>query len=82
MGECRNRSIILDLGTRWSRVVSFTLRPLYPWENRPQYPLYRRLVGPQTRSIRFAGNRTPAFQAVARHSTDYAILIPVIWRYC
>jgi hypothetical protein len=30
---------ILDLGTRWRRVVSFTLRPLYPQVKSPRYPL-------------------------------------------
>jgi hypothetical protein len=31
-------------------VVSFTPLPLYPWEKSPQYPLDRRLSGPQSRS--------------------------------
>jgi hypothetical protein len=43
---------ILDLGTRRRRVVSFTLRPLYPRENSPQYPLDRRLGVPQSLSFR------------------------------
>jgi hypothetical protein len=43
---------ILDLGTRWRWVVSFTLRPLYPQGKRPSYPLDRRLGGPQSRSGR------------------------------
>jgi hypothetical protein len=38
---------ILDLGTSWC-VVRFTLRPLYFREKSPQYPLNRRLGGPQT----------------------------------
>jgi hypothetical protein len=37
--------LMLNLGPRWRRVVSFTSRPLYPW-----YPLYRSLVGSQSRS--------------------------------
>jgi hypothetical protein len=41
---------ILDLGTRWGRVVSFTPRPLYPQEKSPWYLLDRRLGGPQSRS--------------------------------
>jgi hypothetical protein len=73
MDEWRYSSTILDLGTRWRRVVSFTPRPLYPRGNRPRYPLYRRLGGPQSRSERHgeeknlasAGNRTPAVQPVA-----------------
>jgi hypothetical protein len=34
---------ILDLGTRWRSVVSFTPRPLYSQEKSPWYPLDRRL---------------------------------------
>jgi hypothetical protein len=43
-------SHILDLGTRWRWVVSFTPRPLYPQGKSPWYPLDRRLGGPQSRS--------------------------------
>jgi hypothetical protein len=43
---------ILDLGTRWRWVVSFTPRPLYPKKKSPWYPLDRRLGGPQSRSGR------------------------------
>jgi hypothetical protein len=42
----------LDLGTSWRWMVSFTLRPLYPWEENPRYLLDRRLGGPQSRSRR------------------------------
>jgi hypothetical protein len=41
---------ILDLGTRWRRVVSFTTRPLYSLGKSPWYPLDRRLDGTQNRS--------------------------------
>jgi hypothetical protein len=41
---------IVDLGTRWSWVVSFTPRPLNPQGKSPWYPLNRRLGGPQNRS--------------------------------
>jgi len=41
---------ILDLGTRWMWVVSFTPRPLYPKGKSPCYPLFRRLGGPHSRS--------------------------------
>jgi len=34
---------ILDLGTRWRWVVSFTIWPLYPQGRSPWYPLDRRL---------------------------------------
>jgi hypothetical protein len=43
---------ILDLGTRWKWVVSFTPRPLYSQGKSPCYPLDRRLGGPQNRSGR------------------------------
>jgi hypothetical protein len=43
---------ILDLGTRWRWVVSFTSRPLYHKGKNPWYPLDRRLGGPQSRSGR------------------------------
>jgi hypothetical protein len=36
---------ILDLGTRWRWVVSFTPRPLYSQGRSPGYPLDRRLGG-------------------------------------
>jgi hypothetical protein len=39
-------SRILDLGTRWRLVVSFTSRPLYPQGKSPWCPLDRRLGGP------------------------------------
>jgi hypothetical protein len=40
---------ILDLGTRWRWVVSFTPRPLYSRGKSPCYPLDRRLGGLQSR---------------------------------
>jgi hypothetical protein len=43
---------ILDLGTSWRWVVRFTPRQLYPPGKSPQYPLDRRLGGPQSRSGR------------------------------
>jgi hypothetical protein len=44
----RSRGIpphILNIGTRWQPVVSFTYRPIYPW-----YPLDRRFGGPKSPS--------------------------------
>jgi len=41
---------ILDVGTTWRWVVSFTPRPLYTQGKSPRYPLDRRLGGPQSRS--------------------------------
>jgi hypothetical protein len=40
------------LGTRWRRVVSFPVQPLYPQGKIPHYPMYRRLGGTQSRSGR------------------------------
>jgi hypothetical protein len=50
MGEWMYSSTILDLGTRWMAMVSFTPQPLYPRGKSPRYKLYRRLGGPQSRS--------------------------------
>jgi hypothetical protein len=43
---------ILDLGTRWRLVVTFTPRPLYLQGKSPWYSLDRRLGEPQSRSGR------------------------------
>jgi hypothetical protein len=48
--EWRQRSTILDLGSRWRWLVSFTL---LLWEKGVWYPLDRRLCGPHRRSGRF-----------------------------
>jgi hypothetical protein len=55
MEEWRYSSIILDLGTRWSSVVSFTPRPLYPRGRRHRYSLDRALGGPYVWSGRLWG---------------------------
>jgi hypothetical protein len=68
----RYSSTILDLGTRWRWVVSFTSRSLYHRGNSPWYPLDRRLWI-REKSIAAAGNWTPAIQLVACHYTDWAI---------
>jgi hypothetical protein len=43
---------LIDLGTTWRWVVSFTPRLPYPQEKSPWYPLDKRLGGPQSRSGR------------------------------
>jgi len=43
---------IIDLGSRWRWVVSFTRLPLYPQGKSPWHPLDKRLDGPQSRSGR------------------------------
>jgi len=54
---------IVDLGTRWSEVVSFTLRPLYPDGKSPWYPLDRELDWSQSRSGR--GGEEKNFQSLS-----------------
>jgi hypothetical protein len=83
-GEWRYSSTILDLGTGWRRVVSFTPRPLYPEGKSPRYTLCSRLAGlprhsgrcGEKKSLASVGNWTPAFQLVARRYTDWAIPTP------
>jgi hypothetical protein len=68
---------ILDLGTRWRWVVSFTTRPLYPRERSPGTHLIGSWVGPRAvrkavvkRKIRSPSRksnpRTPIVQSVAQ----------------
>jgi hypothetical protein len=45
---------ILDFGTRWRRVVSFTTRPLFSKGKSPWYPLDRRLGGLIIKNVRFS----------------------------
>jgi hypothetical protein len=69
-------SRILDLGTRWKRVASFTLRPLYPQRKSPWYPLDRRLQsryghgGEQKNSQPLPGLEHPIIQPVAQSYTE------------
>jgi hypothetical protein len=67
---------ILDFGTRWSWVVSFTPQLLYPQGKSPYYPLDRRLGGPQNLSGRDGGEKNsqplpglepPIIQPVAQY---------------
>jgi hypothetical protein len=78
--------LILDLGTRWRFVVSFTPRPLYSQGKSPWYPLDRRLGGPQSRSgrggedkipspCRKSNPRTPIVQPLGQRYTDWAITV-------
>jgi hypothetical protein len=76
---------ILDLGIRWRWVVSFAPRPLYSQENRPWYPLDRRLDGLQILSGRGGEEKNsqsvpelepPIIQPVAQRSaTELSRLI-------
>jgi len=42
-------SCILNVGTRWRWVVSFTPWPIYIRGKNPRYPLLRRMGGPKNR---------------------------------
>jgi hypothetical protein len=69
---------ILDLGSRWRWVVSFTARPLYFQAKSPWYALDRRLDGPESRSGRggegkksqpLPGFEPPIIQPIAQRYT-------------
>jgi hypothetical protein len=68
---------LLDLGTRWRWVVSFTSLSLYPQGKNPQSPLDRRLDGPQSRSGRFGENFWPYRDS----NSDPSVLQPLASRY-
>jgi hypothetical protein len=81
MGDWRYSFAILHLGARWRWVVSFTPLPLYPAGKQPPIPIAQEAGWPQGRSARYGQenslashvNRTPGFQPLARHYTDWAI---------
>jgi hypothetical protein len=79
---------ILDLGTRWRRVVSFTPQPLYHQGKNPWYPLDMGLGGPQSRSGRcdeeknsqsLPGLEPPIIQPVAQRYTTK--ISPFLYQY-
>jgi hypothetical protein len=85
---------ILDLGTRWAWVVSFTPQLLYPQEKSPRYPLDRRLGGAQSQVERgseeksshpLPGLEPPIIQPVAQsYTTELSRLLAnrvIIKRY-
>jgi hypothetical protein len=74
MEERPFNSTILDLGTRWRWVVSFTPRPLYPGGKSPLYPFYRYLDVVEKRKMSCPcreSNR--AVHPEAHRYTDWAI---------
>jgi hypothetical protein len=85
MGEWRYSCIILDLCTRWRRVVSFTPLAALPPVKEPRYQFIGDWVGPRTgleavewRNIPApAGSRTPSIQSLARRCTDWALPAPL-----
>jgi hypothetical protein len=77
---------ILDLGTRWRWVVSFTPQPLYPQGKSPGTHWIGGWVGPRAvldavvkRKIpsprRESNPRTPIIQSVSQRYTDWAITV-------
>jgi hypothetical protein len=81
---------IFDLGTTWSWVGSFTIRPPYPQRKSPCYPLERRMGGPQSRSGHggeeknsqtLPGLEPPIIQPVAqRYTTELSrLLFLYVW---
>jgi hypothetical protein len=68
---------ILDLGTRWRLVVSFTSRPLYPQWKSPCYPLDRKLDGFQNRS----GHGGEEKNSQALSGPEHPSILPVAQRY-
>jgi hypothetical protein len=84
MGERRYSSTILDLGTRWKCVVSFTSLPLTPTEKSPRCPLSRWFAGvgapevvwtlwSREKSLASARNRISDTQPITCSYTDCAI---------
>jgi hypothetical protein len=68
---------ILDIGTRWMLVDSFTSRSLFSQGKSPWYPLDRRLVGPQSRSRRGGEERNSQLLP----GLEFPIIQPVAQRY-
>jgi hypothetical protein len=83
--KCRYSSIILDLGSRWRWVISFTPWPLYPQGKSPRYPLDRWLARPQNRCGRcgvekrlsFLSGIEPFRPSLVRRYTDWASPAPI-----
>jgi hypothetical protein len=79
MEEWRYSCTIFDLGTKWRWVVSFTLRPLYPW-----CLFHRRLCGPHSRlrrrgvknKLTLPGIKPQTVQPVGCRYTNWATLAP------
>jgi hypothetical protein len=82
MGEWRYGSTFLDLCTRWGWVTNITPLPLYVLGKSPQYPLIRRLGGPQSRSGRCGEEKNPALSGIESGSSSptlYRLSYPESW---
>jgi len=68
---------LLDLGTKWRWLISFTPRPLYHQGKIPYYPLGRSLDGPQSRSERGGEekNSQPLLAQFHTHKTTDKIIV-------
>jgi hypothetical protein len=53
--------LILNLGTRWRWVISFTSRLLYLHTKSPRYPLLKRLRGPHSWSVSGSEEKKKSF---------------------
>jgi hypothetical protein len=69
---------ILNLGTLWRLVVSFTPRPLYP-RNPPRYPLNRKLGGPQSKFGRSGEEKKPLLLSGIEPHSLVSILTELPW---
>jgi hypothetical protein len=67
---------ILDLGTRWRWVDSFTLRPLNPHGRRPWCPLDTRLCGSQSWSVQ-RGEET----RTKTRTLDHPVRSPALYQW-
>jgi hypothetical protein len=83
MRKWKYNSTILDPGTRWIWMVSFSPRQHHPWGRSRRNQLDKMLSCPQGRSGRCGeeslgptGNRTSPYQPAARRSIDWAITVP------
>jgi len=74
--------LILNLGTRWRRVVSFTPRTLYSQEKSPWYQLDRRPGEHQSRSGRGGEEKNsqplPGLERTNYETLNYAAVFNVI----
>jgi hypothetical protein len=84
-GEWRYSFTILDLGTRWRWVVSFSPGNFTPREGAPGTHWKGGWVGPRAglhavlKSFALVGNGTSAVQPVGRPYTDWAISAHTSW---
>jgi hypothetical protein len=87
-------SFTLNFDTRWRWIVSLRPQPLYPGRKRAQYPLNRRLGGPQSRPWHFDldytdydGSNTKNYRMLSTHiacalkSCSLKIITTTTWTF-